>query len=515
MSADALRSELPTGIGEVARPARALLEGLAAAPRGPLTGSLERIGVVERVADAVALVSTIPGTLFGELLAFPGGVEGMVFDLERETTGCVLLGDDEGIRTGDLVRRTGAGLRVPVGPDFIGRVIDPLGRPLDGGDPPAAEALEPIERPAPTIAEREPVTRPLLTGIKSVDAMIPIGRGQRELIVGDRSTGKTALALDAILNQRDQGVLCIYAGIGQRTSSTAGVLAALKRREAFGYTAAVVADADDPPGLLFAAPFAAMTLGEHFCRQGRDVLVVLDDLTKHAQAYRQISLLLRRPPGREAYPGDIFYLHSRLLERATQLSGAEGGGSLTALPIIETQAGNIISITDGQICLSTSLFSHGLKPAVDVGLSVSRVGGQAQRPEMRTLAGPLRVGYTQFEELEIFTRFGARVEEATRVRIERGRRIRAVLSQPRFEPVPVADEVVVLLTVTRGLADDVPLDRIPEMERLLRREVRERLPEIARQLAADAPLADDDRALLVETIRRVIQEMLRADAQTG
>jgi len=513
--------DIPAGIDHIAEPARALLERLASqAPEVTFDGSLERIGVVADVADGVATVSTIPGTRFGELLLFTGGVRGMVFDLDRETTGCVLLGSDAGIRAGDLVRRTGEIVRVPVGPDLVGRVISPLGEPLDGGDPVDFETLEPIEGPAPAIFEREPVARPLQTGIKSVDSMIPIGRGQRELIVGDRSTGKTAVALDAIINQRDGDVVCIYVGIGQRTSATAGILAALRKHEAFAYTLAVIADADDPPGLVFIAPYAATTIGEFFCRQGRDVLVVFDDLTKHAQTYRQISLLLRRPPGREAYPGDIFFIHSRLLERSTQLTAELGGGSLTALPVVETQAGNIsayiptnlISITDGQIYLSADLFYHGFKPAVDVGRSVSRVGGQAQRPAMRKIAGPLRLGYTQFEELEIFTRFGARVEEATRVRIERGRRIRQVLNQPRFRPLSIAHQVVVLLAVSEGLADDVPLEDIAQMEDVLGREVPEALPELIKKIAAGEDLTDQEQATLLDTVRGIIERTFSGDA---
>jgi len=504
---------LPSAIDTLERPAAERLAGLAQrAPEAVFAGSIERVGVVEDVGDGVAGVSTIPGTRFGELLRFPGDVRGIVFDLDRDVTGCVLLGEDECIDAGDLVRRTGEIVRVPVGPGLIGRVINPEGRPLDGGDPPDAETYEPIERPAPAIFDRAPVNRPLQTGIKSIDSMIPVGRGQRELIVGDRSTGKTAIAVDAIINQRDADVVCIYVGIGQRTSATAGVLAALKRHGALDYTVAVVADADDPAGLVFIAPYAACTIGEHFCRQGRDVLIVYDDLTKHAQAYRQVSLLLRRPPGREAYPGDIFYIHSRLLERATQLADDAGGGSLTALPIVETQAGNIsayiptnlISITDGQIFLNADLFYHGFKPAVDIGRSVSRVGGQAQRTAMRRIAGPLRLGYTQFEELEIFTRFGARVEEATRVKIERGRRIRQVLNQPRFEPLPLPDQVVVLLAVTEGLADAVPLSDIPRMEHLLRRAVSEGLPKVAASIAAGDELTDEDRTALIDLMRTTI-----------
>ena len=514
--------DIPDSIDAVAEPARALLERLISrAPEVTFEGSLERVGVVKDVGDGVATVSTIPGTRFGELLLLKGGVRAMVFDLDRDRTGCVLLGGDEGIHAGDPVRRTGEIVRVPVGPDLIGRVISPSGEPLDGAGPVDYEGLEPIERPAPAIFEREPVARPLQTGVKSVDAMIPIGRGQRELVVGDRSTGKTALALDAIINQRDAEVLCIYVGIGQRTSATAGVLSALRRYDAFRYTLAVIADADDPPGLTFIAPYAATTIGESFCRQGRDVLVVYDDLTKHAQTYRQISLLLRRPPGREAYPGDIFYIHSRLLERSTQLAADLGGGSLTALPIVETQAGNIsayiptnlISITDGQIYLSSDLFYHGFKPAVDVGRSVSRVGGQAQRPAMRRIAGPLRLGYTQFEELEIFTRFGARVEEATRVRIERGRRIRQALNQPRFSPLPLAHEVIVLLAVSEGLADNVPLQQIPRMEDVLRHEVPERLPEPVNKIAAGEELTDQDTAGLLDLMRQIIERTFGGDAE--
>ena len=382
-------------------------------------------------------------------MRFPGDVFGIAFNVDENEIGVVLLGEYRQLQAGDEVERTGRVMDVPVGDGLLGRVIDPLGRPLDGNGPVACSERLPIERPAPDIMDRAPVTVPLQTGLKVIDALIPVGRGQRELILGDRQTGKTAIAMDTILNQRGQNVLCVYCAIGQRESAVAKVVASLRESGAMDYTVVVVTEGNDPPGLAYIAPYAATSIAEHFMEAGRDVLIVYDDLTHHARAYRELSLLLRRPPGREAFPGDIFYIHSRLLERATHLRPERGGGSLTALPIIETEAQdisayiptNLISITDGQIYLSPSLFELGVLPAVDVGKSVSRVGGKAQRAAYRAVAGDLKLAYSQFEELETFARFGARLDENTRRIIEHGRRIRACLKQPEFAPLSVPAQI--------------------------------------------------------------------------
>jgi F-type H+-transporting ATPase subunit alpha len=428
---------------------------------------LEYFGRVAQVGDGVATVTGLPETRLDELLVFDGGVRGLAVDLGEDAIGCVLLGDTVGIAAGSIVRGTGEVARVPVGAALLGRVVDALGQPLDGRGPLAAERLAPVEQPAPAIVDRALVTRPLATGLLVVDAMIPLGRGQRELIIGDRGVGKTAIAVDAIINQRACEVICVYAAIGQKASSVAQVIEAVRRYGAPERCLFVVGEADAAPGLQWLTPYSACTMAEHFMAQGSDVLLVIDDLTKHAATYRQISLLLRRPPGREAYPGDIFYIHSRLLERAAKLAPERGGGSLTALPIAETQAGNIsayiptnlISITDGQIYLDPRLFYEDQKPAVEVGRSVSRVGGKTQAPVLKTLSERLRLEYAQFLELEVFTRFGTMVDERTRKVIEHGRRIRAMLRQPQFAPLALGEQVALLLAVSEGLLDDMPLDR--------------------------------------------------------
>ena len=433
-----------------------------------LAPHLEHIGRVAQLGDGVATVIGLPETRLDELLVFEGGVRGLALDLGEAAMGVVLLGDTGAIAAGSIVRGTGEVARVPVGEALLGRVVDALGLPLDGGEPVAAETLAPVEQPAPAIVDRALVTRPLATGLLVVDAMIPLGRGQRELIIGDRGTGKTAIAVDAIINQRSSDVICVYAAIGQKASSVAQVIEAVRRDGAPERCLFVVGEADAAPGLQWLTPYSACTMAEHFMARGRDVLLVIDDLTKHAAAYRQISLLLRRPPGREAYPGDIFYIHSRLLERAAKLAPERGGGSLTALPIAETQAGNIsayiptnlISITDGQIYLDPRLFYEDQKPAVDVGKSVSRVGGKTQAPVLKPLSESLRLEYAQFLELEVFTRFGTMVDERTRKIIEHGRRIRAVLRQPQFAPLALGEQVALLIAVSRGVLDDVPLDRV-------------------------------------------------------
>jgi F-type H+-transporting ATPase subunit alpha len=401
---------------------------------------------------------------------------------------------------------------VPVGDGLIGRIINPMGRPLDGKGPVLSGTRLPVESPAPHIMDRAPVTVPLQTGIKVIDALIPVGRGQRELILGDRQTGKTAIALDTILNQRDQNVLCVYCAIGQRASGVAKVIATLRESGALDYTIVVVTEGNDPPGLAYMAPYAATSIAEHFMEQGRDVLVVYDDLTHHARAYRELSLLLRRPPGREAFPGDIFYIHSRLLERATHLRPELGGGSLTALPIIETEAQdisayiptNLISITDGQIYLSPSLFELGVLPAVDVGKSVSRVGGKAQRAAYRAVAGDLKLAYAQFEELETFSRFGARLDEDTRKIIEHGRHIRACLKQPEFAPVSVPAQITVLLALTAGLFDGVPLDRMIDAEKAVREAAADIPDGVTARFDSADKLSDEDRATIIQIARQAL-----------
>ena len=436
----------------------------------------QEVGTVVNVSTGIAKVSGLPNVGFEELVRFPGGVYGIAFNLDEHEIGVVLLGDYWNVQAGDEVERTGRVMDVAVGEGLLGRVIDPLGRPLDGGGRVATDQRLPIERPAAAIMDRAPVTEPLQTGLKVVDALIPIGRGQRELILGDRQTGKTAIAIDTIVNQREQDVLCVYCAIGQRASAVAKAVAVLRQHGAMDYTVVVVTEGNEAPGLAYIAPYAATSIAEHFMETGRDVLIVYDDLTHHARAYRELLLLLRRPPGREAFPGDIFYIHSRLLERATHLRQEHGGGSLTALPIIETEAQNIsayvptnlISITDGQIYLSPSLFELGVLPAVDVGKSVSRVGGKAQRAAYRAVAGDLKLAYAQFEELETFARFGARLDDATRTRVDHGLRIRACLKQSELSPVPVPAQIAVLLALNAALFDRVPIERMAGAEHAVR-----------------------------------------------
>ena len=470
------------------------------------------VGRITSISTGIARVSGLPRVGFEEVLDFPGDVHGIAFNIDEDEIGVVLLGDYWQLHAGDEVERGGHVMDVPVCDGLIGRVINPLGFPLDGYGPVVCSERLPIERPAPPIMNRAPVTAPLQTGIKVIDALIPIGRGQRELILGDRQTGKTAIALDTILNQRDQGVLCVYCAIGQRTSGVAKVVAALREHGAMEYTLVVVTEGNDPPGLTYIAPYAATSIAEYFVEQGRDVLIVYDDLTHHARAYRELSLLLRRPPGREAFPGDIFYIHSRLLERATHLRRELGGGSLTALPIIETEAQNIsayiptnlISITDGQIYLSPSLFELGVLPAVDVGKSVSRVGGKAQRAAYRAVAGDLKLAYAQFEELETFARFGARLDDDTRRIIEHGRRIRACLKQPELTPVSVPAQIALLLALTEKFFDSVPLDRMTIAEQALREAAMEIPAEVCRRLEAASQLTADDHEAIIRIARKAL-----------
>ena len=473
--------------------------------------AVQHVGWVEYVGKGIARVGGLPGVRCEELLAFPGNLLGLALDVAEEQVGVVLLGDYGHLQAGDEVRRTGRVFDVPVGDGLIGRVVDPVGRSLDGGKPVTFQRRLPVERPAPPIMDRLPVTQPLMTGIKVIDALIPIGRGQRELILGDRQTGKTAIAIDTIINQHDQDVLCIYCAIGQRASSVAGVVAELRNCGALDYSIVVVAEGDAPPGLQYIAPYAATSMAEHFMEHGRDVLIVYDDLTHHARAYREISLLLRRPPGREAFPGDIFYVHSRLLERATHLSEPRGGGSLTALPIIETEAQNLsayiptnlISITDGQVYLSPELFQKGLLPPVDVGKSVSRVGGKTQLAAYRAVAGDLRLTYSQFEELEAFARFGTRLDEETRQVLHRGGRVRAILKQPQFRPRTAPQQVFVLHALNSGVFDKVKEDDLFNVEQAVCWAVPE-LPEIiGKILRGDVLTSEDLDAMLVAATRAV------------
>ena len=430
------------------------------------------VGTVLVVGDGIARVSGLDMCMSGELVRFPGDVYGMALNLEEESVAVVLLGDDEGIKEGDTVTRTGEVVSVPVGDAMIGRVVDALGQPIDGKGPIDAAEHRRIESSAPGIIERKSVSVPLQTGIKAIDSMIPIGRGQRELIIGDRQTGKTTIATDTIINQKGQNVVCIYVAIGQKRSTVAHVVEELTAAGAMDYTIVVSATASEPAPLQYIAPYSGCAMGEYFMAQGKDALIVYDDLSKHAVAYRALSLLIRRPPGREAYPGDVFYLHSRLLERAARLAPEYGGGSLTALPIIETQAGdvsayiptNVISITDGQIFLETELFHEGIMPAVNPGISVSRVGGNAQIKIMKKVAGTLKLLYSQYRELQTFAQFGSDLDADTRARLGQGERIVAVLKQNRSAPVPVENQVCILYAVTRDYLKDVPVERIPEYE---------------------------------------------------
>lgn len=435
----------------------------------------EAIGTVLEVGDGVARVAGLSDVMASEMVEFANGTFGVALNLEEGEAGVMLLGETDDIREGMIVKSTGKILSVPVGDDILGRVLSPLGLPIDGKGALKAAAYYPVEKIAPGVIARQSVHQPLQTGIKAIDALIPIGRGQRELIIGDRQTGKTAVAIDTIINQKGQNIICIYVAIGQKESKVARIVAELAKAGAMEYTSVVVAGASDPAALSYIAPYAATALGEYFMDQGKDVLVIYDDLSKHAVAYRQISLILRRPPGREAYPGDVFYVHSRLLERSAKLNSENGGGSLTALPIIETQAGdvsayiptNVISITDGQIYLESDLFYKGIRPALNVGLSVSRVGSSAQIKAMKQVAGTLRLDLAQFRELEAFAQFGSDLDEKTRSLIERGRRAVEILKQPQYAPLQVEQEVVVLYALTRGHTDDVAVEDINRFEREL------------------------------------------------
>lgn len=493
----------------------ALRQAIEATAPGP---RLRETGTVLEVGGGIARVSGLPGITSEELVRFAGGDLGITINLEPEEVGIMLLSDSDKLAAGVEVSAAGREADTPVGEELLGRVVDATGRVLDRGKPLAMKERRLIERPAPEIVHRAPVTVPLETGLKAVDALIPIGRGQRELIVGDRQTGKTTVAVDTIINQQDKRVVCVYCAVGQRGTAVARVVETLRQHDALDHTIVVVASDNDPPGLRFITPYAATTMAEYFMERGQDALIVYDDLTRHARAYRELSLLLRRPPGREAFPGDIFYIHSRMLERATHLNEQRGGGSLTALPIIETEAQdisayiptNLISITDGQIYLSPRLFHKGLLPAIDVGMSVSRVGGEAQFPAFRAVAGDLRLSYAQFEELETFARFSTRLDEDTRATIEHGRRVREILKQPEHRPLSAAEQIAALKAITAGLLDDLPLGRIGEAEAMIRKRMASELPEICSRVEAGEDLEEAHWQQLLEHASEAIRPLKEA-----
>jgi F-type H+-transporting ATPase subunit alpha len=482
------------------------------------------VGTVVEVGDGIAQVYGLEGALSSELLEFPGGVMGMALNLEEETVGAVILGDDTGIKEGDIVKTTGSVVEVPVGQALVGRVVDPLGRPLDDKGPVATTRTRPVERIAPGVIVRQGVDTPVQTGIKAIDALIPIGRGQRELIIGDRQTGKTAIAVDTIINQKGQGLVCIYVAIGQKLSTVAKTVAVLEQHGAMEHTIVVVAGAEDPAPLQYLAPYAGVAMGEEVMENGveldgtlvKDALCVYDDLSKHAWAYREMSLLLRRPPGREAYPGDVFYLHSRLLERAARMSDANGGGSLTALPIIETQAGdvsayiptNVISITDGQIFLETDLFNAGQRPALNIGISVSRVGSAAQTKAMKKVAGPLKLDLAQYRALAAFAQFASDLDKATRDQLTRGEKLSEVIKQPQYQPLSVEKQVAILYVATTGKLDDVPTARVREFEAAFYRFLETERPQVLADLGATKTLSDEIAAALGEAVDAFRQSFL-------
>jgi F-type H+-transporting ATPase subunit alpha len=475
------------------------------------------VGTVVEVGDGIAQIFGLDGALAQEMLEFPGGVMGMALNLEEETVGAVILGDASAIKEGDTVKTTGRVVEVPVGQALLGRVVDPLGRPIDDKGPIAAKATRPAERIAPGVIVRQGVDTPVQTGIKAIDALIPIGRGQRELIIGDRQTGKTAIAIDTIINQKGKGLVCIYVAIGQKLSTVANTVAVLEQNGAMDHTIVVVAGAEDPAPLQYLAPYSGVSMGEEIMENGvdvagqglvKDALCVYDDLSKHAWAYREMALLLRRPPGREAYPGDVFYLHSRLLERAARLNEENGGGSLTALPIIETQAGdvsayiptNVISITDGQIFLETDLFNAGQRPALNIGISVSRVGSAAQTKAMKKVAAPLKLDLAQYRSLAAFAQFASDLDKATRDQLTRGEKLSEVVKQPQYQPLPVEKQVAILYAATTGKLDDVPTPRVKEFETQFYRFLETERPNILEELGGTKTLSDELAAALDEAL---------------
>jgi len=489
------------------------------------TTETRNVGTVVEVGDGIAQIFGLEGALASELLEFPGGVMGMALNLEEETVGAVILGEGKAIKEGDTVKTTGRVVEVPAGTALLGRVVDPLGRPLDDKGPIAATTTRVVERIAPGVIVRQGVDTPVQTGIKAIDALIPIGRGQRELIIGDRQTGKTALALDTIINQKGKGLVCIYVAIGQKLSTVANTVATLEKYGAMEHTIVVVAGAEEPAPLQYLAPYAGVAMGEEVMENGvevpgqglvKDALCVYDDLSKHAWAYREMALLLRRPPGREAYPGDVFYLHSRLLERAARMSDAHGGGSLTALPIIETQAGdvsayiptNVISITDGQIFLETDLFNAGQRPALNIGISVSRVGSAAQTKAMKKVAGPLKLDLAQYRALAAFAQFASDLDKATRDQLTRGEKLSEVIKQPQYAPLSVEKQVAILYAATTGTLDDVPTPRVKEFEAQLYRFLEAERPAILAELGKTRTLTDELATALDEAIAAFRQGFL-------
>ncbi len=474
---------------------------------------LEEVGEVVQVGDGIARVYGLEKVMASELVEFPGELYGMALNLEEDNVGCVLFGEDTHIREGDIAKRTGRILQVPVGEAMLGRVINPLGQPLDGKGPIKTQENLPLERKALGVVQRQPVKEPLQTGLKAIDSMIPIGRGQRELIIGDRQTGKTAVAIDTIINQRDTDVFCIYVAIGQKASSVAKVVKTLEDEGAMDYTVVIAANASDPAPLQYIAPYSGCTLGEFFRDNGKHALVVYDDLSKHAWAYRQLSLLLRRPPAREAYPGDVFYLHSRLLERAAKLNDELGGGSLTALPIIETQAGdvsayiptNVISITDGQIYLESDLFYAGVRPAINVGISVSRVGGNAQIKAMKQVAGRLRLDLAQYRELEAFAKFGSDLDKATLAQIIRGQRMVEVLKQGQYAPLPVEKQIAIIFLGVNGYLDDIPVEKIGELEQQFYTFLESNYAEVLKAIVDEKEISDETHKKLTSACEEFIK----------
>lgn len=502
MAEDNINTGLNSAIGDI----------IKASEKKSFELSIRETGIVTSVSAGIVKIKGLPGVGFEELIKFPRGIFGIAFNIDEDEIGAILLGDDSEINAGDEVERTGRVMDIPVGNALLGRVINSLGEPLDNkGEIHTSDSL-PIERPAAAIMDRDPVSIPLQTGIKVIDALIPIGRGQRELILGDRQTGKTTIAIDTIINQKDKNVICIYCAIGQRAASVAKVIANLRDKDALDYTIIVAAEGNNSPGLQYIAPYAATSIGEYFMEHGRDVLIVYDDLTQHARAYRELSLLLRRPPGREAFPGDIFYVHSKLLERSTRLNNANGGGSLTALPIIETEAQNmsayiptnLISITDGQVYLSPKLFELGLLPAIDVGKSVSRVGGKAQLAAYRSISGNLKLSYSQFEELESFAKFGTRLDEHTRQIIEHGKRIREVLKQQQLSPLDISEQIIILLHLSKGAFDSVPIEQIAEAETALKNNITGLPADILTELRSGKELTES----IINTIIQHMSEVL-------
>ena len=470
---------------------------------------VSNVGTVIQVADGIARIHGLEKAMQGELLEFPGDVYGMVLNLEEDNVGAVLLGDNRSVNEGDTVKTTGRVVEVPVGDALTGRVVNALGQPIDGKGPIAADKYRQIERVASGVISRKPVDTPLQTGIKAIDAMVPIGRGQRELIIGDRQTGKTAIAIDTIINQKGQGVHCIYVAIGQKASTVANIVQTLTEYGAMDYTTVVASTASELAPLQYIAPYSGCAIGEEWMERGEDVLVVYDDLSKHAAAYRTLSLLLKRPPGREAYPGDVFYLHSRLLERAARLSDELGGGSLTALPIIETQAGdvsayiptNVISITDGQIYLETEMFNSGFRPAINAGLSVSRVGGAAQIKAIKKIAAPIRVELAQYRELALFAQFGSELDADTKEKLAQGERLKEILKQPQYKPMPVEYQVIIIFAATGKFLLDVPVEKIADFEKELFTFIDTKYPEIPKQIKESKQLGDDTQKALTEAIR--------------